>query len=155
MVVDKKTDQIDPTGSPDLHFNILPRENTLNSSSITPIVQPSSSSKKPEKPKFGDKLRSIFSKNKELEKQTNVSASRRSITVKDQIVIDADDAGYNSDSDKTHHNKSKSEDYADIPDVEEEDGLDSKSSSKMSKTELNVTASRISMGKCFLFILKS
>jgi len=139
MVVHKNMDA-DQAASPDLQYNILPRENTTNSV-FTP--GPSISSQKPEKLKFGDKIRSMFSKNREPEKTT---ASRKSITVKDQAVLDVDDASYNSDSDK-NHNKSKSDDYADIPDVEEENGLDSKSSSKMSKTEFNATASRISMGK--------
>ncbi len=137
MVVHTNIDA-DQAATPDPQYNILPRENTTNSV-FTP--GPSISPPKPEKLKFGDKIRSIFSKNREPEKTT---ASRKSITVKGQAVLDVDDAGYNSDSDKNHN---KSDDYADIPDVDEENGLDSKSSSKMSKTEFNATASRISMGK--------
>ncbi len=145
MVIQKKLDD-DRADTPVLQFEILPRENTLNVSSTSPApLIPKSQ----EKTKFGDKIRSIFSKNKDLETSLN---SNKSLTLRE--VTDVDDAGYNTDSDK-HQTKNKSEDYANIRDVDG-NAFDSKRSSKMSKND--VTLSSISMGRkiknLFIFFLR-
>lgn len=115
-------DQFSLGSNTDFNQDILPRASTNTN---TPV--PQTSTNYPAKRKsISDRVKAVFTKNNNVETTPRENSKA--------AVTDLDDAGYNTDSDKYQaKNHRADESFGDIPVVEDEDGIDSKRSSKMSR----------------------